>query len=103
VRFLYSHEKLDRIVEGKADVLIENGQLHKDRLGEEFITLTELEAAARRQGFASLADVERAVLEPGGIVSFSGKKPAPEEMRHREVLERLDQLMGHLRSLRPAQ
>ena len=103
VRFLYSHEKLDRIVEGKADVLIENGQLHKDRLGEEFITLTELEAAARRQGFSSLADVERAVLEPGGIVSFSGKKPAPEEMRHREVLERLDQLMGHLRSLRPAQ
>lgn len=47
--------------------------------------------------------VERAVLEPGGIVSFSGKKPAPEDMRHREVLERLDQLMGQLRSLRPAQ
>jgi len=103
VRFLYSHEKLERIVEGEADVLIENGQLHKDRLGEELITLTELEAAARRQGFSSLADVERAVLEPGGIVSFSGKKPAPEETRHREVLERLDQLMGHLRSLRPAQ
>src|SRR5712692_10978022 len=103
VRFLYSHEKLERIVEGEADVLIENGQLLKDRLGEELITLTELEAAARRQGFSSLADVERAVLEPGGIVSFSGKKPAPEETRHREVLERLDQLMGHLRSLRPAQ
>ncbi len=103
VRFLYSHEKLERIVEGEADVLIENGQLLKDRLGEELITLTELEAAARRQGFASLADVERAVLEPGGIVSFSGKKPAPEETRHREVLARLDQLMGHLRSLRPAQ
>jgi uncharacterized membrane protein YcaP (DUF421 family) len=103
VRFLYSHEKLERIVEGEADVLIENGQLLKDRLGEELITLTELEAAARRQGFSSLADVERAVLEPGGIVSFSGKKPAPEETRHREVLARLDQLMGHLRSLRPAQ
>ncbi len=103
VRFLYSHEKLDRIVEGEADVLIENGHLHKERLGEELITLTELEAAARRQGFASLADVERAVLEPGGIVSFSGKKPAPEDMRHREVLARLDQLMSNLRSLRPAQ
>src|SRR5881394_1744474 len=27
VRFLYSHEKLDRLVEGDADVLMENGQV----------------------------------------------------------------------------
>src|SRR5437867_10406213 len=32
VRFLYSHERLDRIIEGGAMVLIQNGQLQKDRL-----------------------------------------------------------------------
>lgn len=100
IRFLYGHERLERIVEGEPDVLIENGKIRSNRLGEELITMTELEAAARRQGFATLDEVERAVLEPGGTVSFIGKKPAPEEIRHREVLERLDQMMGEVAKLR---
>ncbi|HJY87893.1 MAG TPA: YetF domain-containing protein [Candidatus Acidoferrales bacterium] len=103
VRFLFGHQKLDRIVEGQPDVLIDNGKIQTGRLGEELITLPELEAAARRQGFVSLEEVERAVLEPGGTLSFIGKKPAPEELRHRELLRRLDQVMEgltHLRMLR---
>src|SRR6266850_2312245 len=32
VRFLYSHSALDRIIEGDAQVLIENGQLSRDNL-----------------------------------------------------------------------
>src|SRR5882672_8367536 len=31
VRFLYSHEKLDRLIEGDPDVLIENGVVQMDR------------------------------------------------------------------------
>ncbi|MBZ5514684.1 MAG: DUF421 domain-containing protein [Acidobacteriia bacterium] len=100
VRFLYGHERVDRLVEGGADVLIQNGQLHKDRLKEELITLPELEAAAHRQGFASLDEVERAVLEPGGTLSFVGKEPPPEETRHRELLSRLDGLARELAALR---
>src|SRR5262249_3245571 len=44
VRFLYSHEKLDRLVEGDQDVLIENGVIRHDRLRKELITLHEPEA-----------------------------------------------------------
>src|SRR5216117_1789906 len=50
VRFLYSHEKLDRIVEGGAEVLIENGCLCHDQLKKELITETELQEAAHKQG-----------------------------------------------------
>ena len=100
VRFLYGHEKLDRLVEGDEDVLIDQGKIRTERLKKEFITLPELEAAAHRQGFASLDEVERAVLEPGGTLSFIGKKPAPEETRHREILGRLDQLARELAQLR---
>jgi uncharacterized membrane protein YcaP (DUF421 family) len=100
VRFLFGHEKLDRIVEGQPDVLIDNGKIRTERLGEELITLPELEAAARRQGFRSLEEVERAALEPGGTLSFIGKKPAPEELRHRELLRRLDQVNEELTYLR---
>src|SRR3974390_1628725 len=53
VRFLYKHKTLDRIVEGKADTLIENGKVYTDHLKRELITMAQLEAAARKQGFAS--------------------------------------------------
>src|SRR4029450_11675035 len=32
VKYLYSHERLDRLIEGDADVLIENGRVLPDRL-----------------------------------------------------------------------
>src|SRR5208282_6352785 len=70
VRFLYSHRKLDQIVEGKADVLIENGEIREEHVKKELITLPQLEAAARKQGFASLSEVDQCILEPGGTLSF---------------------------------
>src|SRR3954466_6255021 len=76
VRFLYNHEKLDRLIEGEPDVLIENGVIQVDRLKKEFVTLTELEAAAHKQGFESLDAIERAVLDPGGTVSFVARRPS---------------------------
>lgn len=100
VRFLYGHERLDRLVEGAPDLLVEDGKVRKDRLKGEMITLDELETAARKQGFASLQDVDRAVLEPGGGITFVARRPKPEESRHEEVLARLDQVMNELRGLR---
>jgi uncharacterized membrane protein YcaP (DUF421 family) len=103
VRFLYSHQRLDRLIEGDADVLIDNGQVRMERLQKEVITLPELEAAAHKQGFASLGEVEKAVLEPGGSISFIGKKPAPEAIRYQEIITRLDQIAQDLALLRAAQ
>src|SRR5437667_7241734 len=68
VRFLYGHERLERLVEGAPDVLIEHGKVLTERLQKELVTLPELETAAHKQGFASLADVDRAILEPGGTI-----------------------------------
>src|SRR5437762_14371378 len=53
VRFLYSHESLDRLIEGDSDVLIENGVVQMDRLQKELITRGELVASAHKQGFSS--------------------------------------------------
>src|SRR5499426_3539702 len=43
VRFLYTHQELDRLVEGNCEVLIEGGHVQMDRLKSELITLSELE------------------------------------------------------------
>ena len=96
VAYLYSHERLDQLIEGNPAVLIENGRVLTDRLKRELITLPELEAAAHRQGFASLAELDRAVLEPGGSICFFARKPTPEDARHAEVLARLDAIQAQL-------
>lgn len=100
VRFLYDHSKLDQLVEGSPDVLIQGGKIRKQNLKRELITVAQLEAAARKQGFASLSEVDQCILEPGGTLSFIGKKPDAEEKRHRELLHKIDQLSEEITLLR---
>jgi uncharacterized membrane protein YcaP (DUF421 family) len=103
VRFLYDHRRLDQLVEGRPDVLMKGGQVIKHNLKRELITKEQLEAAARKQGFASLTDVEECVLEPGGALCFVGKKPPTEELRHQEVLRRIEKLMEEVVRMRGAE
>lgn len=100
VRFLYGHEKLDRLVEGDPDVLVENGVVNADRLRKELITTSELETAAHKQGFASLDEIDRAILDPGGTICFFPKKPTPDTARHEELVARLDALSAQVAALR---
>ncbi|HXA83335.1 MAG TPA: YetF domain-containing protein [Methylomirabilota bacterium] len=100
VRFLYNHKKLDQIVEGKADILMEGGKIRPEHLKKELITTAQLEAAARKQGFGSLSEVDQCILEPGGTLSFIGKKPDVDVLRHKELLDRIDRLKDELALLR---
>lgn len=103
VRFLYGHRALDQLIEGKADVLIEDGKVKTQHLKRELITMAQLEAAARKQGFDSLSDVQQCVLEPGGTISFIGKKPGTDEARHGELLKRFDAVLAEVARLRGAE
>lgn len=103
VRFLYDHRKLDQVVEGSPDILIENGKVHEHKLKKELITKEELAAAARKQGFDSLSEVQQCVLEPGGTLSFTARKPATEDIRHQELLKKFDALTQEIAGLRKLQ
>ena len=100
VRFLYDHRKLDQMVEGRADVLVEDGKVRTQHLKKELITVPQLQAAAHKQGFASLSEVEQCVLEPGGTMTFIGKKPGAEDVRHQELLGKMESLAHEIALLR---
>jgi uncharacterized membrane protein YcaP (DUF421 family) len=100
VRYLYTHERVDRVVGGDPDVLIEDGVVRPDRLRKELITVGELESAAHKQGFASLDEVDRAILDPGGTICFFPKKRTHDIARHEQIMERLDQISARLAALR---
>jgi uncharacterized membrane protein YcaP (DUF421 family) len=100
VRFISRDHKLEELVEGTEDVLIDHGVVQEKVLEREIIPLSELEIAAHKQGIATLAEVDRAVLEPGGGISFMRKEPPPEEQRQAELLARLDALSRELSAVR---
>jgi uncharacterized membrane protein YcaP (DUF421 family) len=98
VRYLFKSGRLDAM-EGSPDILVSDGKIKHDRLNEELITVAELEAAARRQGIRSIADVEECRLETGGALTFVEKLPTPEDAQHNEVMQRLEAIERRLETL----
>ena len=96
VRLLYRHPKLETLVEGCETKLMDQGRVLEDALEAELMTKMELMTAAHKQGVDSLAEVKTAAIEPGGAIWFERGSPSPEELRHREVLERLNRLERQL-------
>jgi uncharacterized membrane protein YcaP (DUF421 family) len=96
----YRNPRLEKLVEGDSTVLIENGALQHRRLQAELVTRTELETAAHKEGFATLDEIDRAILDPGGNIAFFAKKPTPEEARHEVIMQRLDRISARLAALR---
>jgi len=99
VRFLFRRMRLDRFLEGKPVVLIEDGRLRQRAMDHELITRSELEAAAHKQGFRDLANIARATLETGGSITFVAKDPSPIETRYDDLVRRLDEISHQLQAL----
>jgi len=92
VRVLYRHDRIDRAIEGGRTLLIENGKMMQAALDRERIKVFELETAAQKQGFETLAEVDKCILEPGGGLVMFGKKPSLDDLRNDAVLERLTEI-----------
>lgn len=99
VRFLFKHRRLDQVVEGNPTILIKQGRLRRRELAKELLTESELLTVAHRQGFASLKEVEDCVLESGGTFYLKGKTPPVDEVRHHELLAKLDELSRQIGAL----
>jgi len=96
VRFLFRHRRLDQVFEGDPTVLIEHGHVIRHALAKELLSRSELMTVLHRQGFDSVEEVQRCVLEPGGTFYIQRKLPATEQMEHEEVMRNLNALRGKL-------
>jgi uncharacterized membrane protein YcaP (DUF421 family) len=96
VRFLFRHRRLDQWFEGKPTILVEDGRILKKELAKELLTRSELMTVLHRQGFDTLSEVERCILEPGGTFYIQRKLPAQEEVAHGEVMRNLDEIKSRL-------
>ena len=98
-RFLYDHQALDRVLEGEATVLIEDGKILHENLKKELVTEDVLIVAVHKQGLLDIADVEKAVLETDGNISVFARTPTTDAQRHMEMSVKLDRIEATLARL----
>lgn len=96
----FRNQRLGTLIEGGPDELISRGKVNEGRLFAEKITGEELEAAARKQGFASLKEVDRAILYPGGTFCFIGRVPTADSIHHHQLMAELNRIRRELEVLK---
>jgi uncharacterized membrane protein YcaP (DUF421 family) len=100
VRVLFRSPRLTRVLEGRAAVLIRDGQLDRKALERESLTLTELTEVLHRQGYHRIHDVKRCELEPDGTFYIEPFDPSIADTHHKELVERLEALGKEVAALR---
>ncbi len=71
---VYLFPRLKDPLEGAPRIIIQQGQLLEDNLRRDRITRAEVESEMRLAGVARMSEVEWAILEPQGKISFIKKE-----------------------------
>src|ERR1039458_6006047 len=100
VRVLFRSKKLTRVLEGRAAVLIRDGQLDQRAIDRESLTREELLDVIHRQGFQVSHQVPRCELEPNGTFYVEAFAPSVADKRHSELMARMDELQGVIAQLK---
>jgi uncharacterized membrane protein YcaP (DUF421 family) len=100
VRMLFRSPRLTRLLEGRATLLIRNGQVDQKALKRESMTREELVEVVHRQGFEHIHQVRKCELEPNGTFYMESFDPSDAEKHHAELIAKLDALSREVAALR---
>lgn len=105
VRILFRSPRLTRLLEGRAAILIRDGQIDRKAMERESLSREELIEVIHRQGFEHVSEVRRCELEPNGTFYVESFDPSIGDKRHGELIEKIDALSHEIAALRaqPAQ
>ena len=74
--FLYFWDKslkLNRFLTGPSLILLDNGEIYRKNLKKAKLDITEFLMQCRTSGYFNLSDIQTAILEPNGKISFLPK------------------------------
>ena len=75
-RIAFYSKKAEKVLEGDPQFVISNGRIHQNILNKEKITQEELKETMRAHGFDRLDEIDYAVLETNGKISYVRKADA---------------------------
>jgi len=73
-RLTYKSKTLERLIEGRPEILIHNGRIAADVMKREQLTHHEINAALRAAGVSCIEQVHYAILENTGEITVHPKK-----------------------------
>ncbi|MBQ2938442.1 MAG: DUF421 domain-containing protein [Clostridia bacterium] len=75
----YKSLKINRFLSGPSLILLDNGEIYRKNLKKAKLDLSEFLVQCRTNGYFNLSDIQTAILEPNGKISFlpkAEKRPA---------------------------
>jgi uncharacterized membrane protein YcaP (DUF421 family) len=99
-RLLFRSPKLNQALGGSATCLIRDGAVDYEALKQESLTEEDLLSALHKQGFDTVAEVRRCMLEPNGNFFVESRKPSYDEKEFGEVLAAVGKLTAEVVALR---
>lgn len=69
----YKSLKLNRFLTGPSLILLDNGEIYRKNLKKAKLDITEFLMQCRTSGYFNLSDIQTAILEPNGKISFLPK------------------------------
>lgn len=98
VRVVAADQHLATVVEGSSTTLIDHGELEHRAIRRLGLRSEEVISALRRQGASTLAEVDQAVIKPGGTILVT-LRPDDEDATKgdlRRLEEKLDRILAAL-------
>lgn len=95
----YRYPRLSELIEGTPQTLIENGVMDKRTVHRESISIQDVHEVLHREGVNRVDEVERAYLEPSGLITVVPKG----DPRLNEINERLAAIEQLLRRQLPSE
>ncbi|MGI8470326.1 MAG: DUF421 domain-containing protein [Pyrinomonadaceae bacterium] len=96
----YKSKRIEKTIEGKARVLIENSKINEDAVRHELLTREDLNTIAHRECLDSADEIEKCVLDPNGSFLVAGNTRTSEDNFRTEVLKRLEDLTHQLKEIK---
>lgn len=78
---IYLFPRAGGLLEGKPRVIVKDGELLRDSLRRDRLTVAEIESEMRLAGIGHLRDVAWAILEPQGKISFIRRNEGQDDSR----------------------
>lgn len=85
----YKSRKMEKLIEGRAQIVVRDGRVIEDVMSEANITMEELCSTLREEGFFDLKEIKLAILENNGKVTVQGheEKPKAEQVERKNASE----------------
>jgi uncharacterized membrane protein YcaP (DUF421 family) len=96
----YKRAAFEALIEGTPRLLIENGKIDKKAIKQELLTKDDLEVIAHKEGYESIDDLDKCVLDPNGVFFVEGKVDTKDEKFRKDVLQKIEHLAEQMNDLR---